>query len=156
MIARKPLMTDNLENRENIWLTRLQDDGYRLTRARRAVVKTLAMSQQALSHTHIFDLTREHYPSLGLVSVYRTLEILAKLGLIQRVHHPDGCQTYIAAFKGHQHLLICQQCGQITFFDGDNLNALVTRVENQSGFQITEHWLQLFGLCKTCQQGADL
>jgi len=149
-------MIDNLQNRENIWLTRLQNDGYRLTQARRAVVKTLAKSHQALSPTHIFDLAREHYPSLGLVSVYRTLEILDTLDLIQRVHHPDGCQTYIAAFMGHQHLLICQQCGQIAFFEGDNLNPLVLRVENQSGFQVTEHWLQLFGLCDPCQQTVDL
>ncbi|MEN8171466.1 MAG: Fur family transcriptional regulator [Chloroflexota bacterium] len=144
-------MTEELENRENNWLSCLDDGGYRLTRPRRAVVKTLAESEQALSPTQIFDLGREKYPSLGLVSVYRTLEILDDLGLIQRVHHPEGCQTYIAAFEGHQHLLICKQCGKTAFFDGDNLNALITRVENQSGFQITEHWLQLFGLCESCK-----
>ena len=144
-------MTDNLFIREKKWLKRLQIDGYRLTQARRAVVSTLAKSERALSPTQIFDLARKYYPSLGLVSVYRTLETLDTLGLIQRVHQPDGCQTYIASSIGHQHLLICQQCGQTIFFDGDNLNPLVARVEKQSGFQITEHWLQLFGLCESCQ-----
>ena len=144
-------MSFNIINREKSWLKCLQIDGYRLTRPRRAVVSTLAISQRALSPTQIFDLARRHYPSLGLVSVYRTLETLDALSLIQRVHQPNGCQTYIASSIGHQHLLICQQCGQTTFFDGDNLNPLVTRVEKQSGFHITEHWLQLFGLCESCQ-----
>jgi hypothetical protein len=78
-------MTEKLFNREKKWLTCLQNDGYRLTRPRRAVVSTLAKSQRALSPTQIYNLAREQYASLGLVSVYRTLETLDALGLIQRV-----------------------------------------------------------------------
>jgi len=145
-------MTEKLLNREKTWLTCLKNDGYRLTQPRRAVVSTLAKSQRALSPTQIYNIARVQYASLGLVSVYRTLETLDALGLIQRVHQPNGCQAYMAASIGHQHLVICQACGQTAFFDGDNLNPLVTRVETQSGFKITEHWLQLFGLCEPCRQ----
>ena len=58
---------------EQDWLDCLKASGYRLTSSRRAVVKILAKSQRALNATEIFDLAREQYPSLGLVSVYRTL-----------------------------------------------------------------------------------
>ena len=138
------------ERKEN-WLECLQAQGYRLTQPRRAVVDVLAQSQRALNATEIFDLSREHYPSLGLVSVYRTLETLEKLNLIQRVHHPDGCQAYTAAFTGHQHLLICQDCGHTEFFDGDDIASLVEKVESESGYRVQDHWLQLFGLCSRCQ-----
>lgn len=140
------------ERKEN-WLDCLKASGYRLTSPRRAVVDTLANSQRALNATEIYDLAREQYPSLGLVSVYRTLEKLEELNLIQRVHHPDGCQAFIAGFTGHQHLLICQKCGQSAFFEGDDLELLFERVAQESGYQIKEHWLQLFGLCSVCQAG---
>jgi Fe2+ or Zn2+ uptake regulation protein len=141
--------------RKEEWLECLQASGYRLTRPRRAVVETLANSQRALNATEIYDLAREQYPSLGLVSVYRTLEKLEELELIQRVHHPDGCQAFIAGFTGHQHLLICKKCGHTEFFEGDDLEPLFRRVAQESGYQIQEHWLQLFGFCFQCQNGGE-
>jgi Fe2+ or Zn2+ uptake regulation protein len=137
--------------RKEEWLDCLKASGYRLTSPRRAVVETLADSHRALSATEIFDLARVQYQSLGLVSVYRTLEKLEELELIQRVHHPDGCQAFIAGFTGHQHLLICQNCGNTAYFEGDDLDLLFDRVAQDSGYQIKEHWLQLFGFCRECQ-----
>lgn len=134
------------------WLDCLKSSGYRLTSPRRAVVEVLANSQRALTAAEIFELAREQYPSLGLVSVYRTLEKLEELELIQRVHHPDSCQAFIAGFLGHQHLLICQSCGRTQFFEGDDLEPLFNRVAQESGYQISEHWLQLFGLCDECRK----
>ena len=139
------------ERRED-WLDCLKASGYRLTGPRRAVVEILANSSRALNAAQIYDLARQQYPSLGLVSVYRTLEKLEELELIQRVHHPDGCQAFIAGFTGHQHLLICQACGRTQFFEGDDMQPLFDRVAVQSGYQISDHWLQLFGLCANCQE----
>lgn len=134
-----------------IWLQQLHDNGYRLTAARQAVVETVAEAHQALTPLQVYDAARRRYPALGLVTVYRTLEKLEELHLIQRVHQPQGCQAFIAAGEGHQHLLICQQCGQAIFFEGDDLNSLVETLSRQTGFQIQEHWLQFFGICQTCQ-----
>lgn len=135
----------------NTWLTRLQENGYRLTEARRAVIETVQASTRALSPVEVFDMARKKYRALGLVSVYRTLEKLEELHLIQRVHQPQGCQAFISAFHGHEHLLLCRNCGKVTFFEGDNLDAFIQSVAQKTGYQIQEHWLQLFGLCQTCQ-----
>ncbi|MBN2147572.1 MAG: transcriptional repressor [Anaerolineales bacterium] len=132
------------------WLAHLTENGSRLTGPRYIITEILAISDRALSPQEIHSAARQRYPSLGLVSVYRTLEILEDLHLIQRVHQPDKCQAYIAACHGHQHLLVCSQCGRVTFFDGDNIDNLVQRVEHESGFQIHDHWLQFFGLCSDC------
>ena len=140
------------DKRSSFWLERLKSCGYRLTAPRRAVIEILSGSNRALNATQIYDNARTLYPSLGLVSVYRTLEKLESLNLIQRVHQPDGCHAYIAAFTGHQHLLLCQDCGATVFFQGDNLDMLVFRVERESGFRIRDHWLQFFGLCAACQE----
>ena len=133
------------------WLTTLHDNGYRLTEARRAVVATVARSTRALTPVQVYDAARKHYRALGLVSVYRTLEKLEELHLVQRVHQPEGCQAFISAAHGHQHMLLCQRCGRVTFFEGDDLNKLIASLSTRTGYQIREHWLQLFGLCADCQ-----
>jgi Fe2+ or Zn2+ uptake regulation protein len=117
------------------------------------VVETIALSQHVLTPFDVFEKARRRYPRLGLVTVYRTLEKLEDLELVQRVHRPSGCQAFIAAFSGHQHLLICQSCGRVEFFSGDSerMDALISAVGEESGYQICGHWLQLFGLCAGCR-----
>ncbi len=137
------------ENRvsSEAWLRSLQADGSRITAPRRAVVETLIESEYVLNPLEIYAQAKEKYPRLGLVTVYRTLEKLENLGLVERVHQPEGCQAYIAAQRGHHHLVICEQCGRAAYFSGDRLSGLVLDVEGESGYQIRDHWLQLFGTC---------
>ena len=136
---------------EHPWMNQLNEQGYRITGARRAVVETMAESVHALTPIEVYDMARESYPALGLVTVYRTLEALEEQGLIQRVHQPHGCQAFITAPDGHKHLLLCRQCGQATSFEGDDLNKLIKSITRKTGYQVTEHWLQLFGLCPNCK-----
>lgn len=139
---------------EHPWLVQLNKQGYRLTDARRAVVEIMAHSTHAMTPVEIFDEARASHPALGLVTVYRTLEALEEQELIQRVHQPEGCQAFITAPAGHQHLLLCRQCGEAALFEGDDLETLIQSIARKTGFQITEHWLQLFGLCPNCKKGA--
>jgi len=134
------------------WFDTLQANGYRLTEARRAVVKSIASAPAALNPLQVYDQTRPLCPGLGLVTVYRTLEKLEELSLIQRVHQPGGCNAYLPSPQGHQHLLLCRSCGKAEYFEGDNLEELVNTVAAQRGYSIQEHWLQLFGLCADCQR----
>lgn len=133
------------------WLKALSENGYRLTGSRKAVVEIVEASQRAMTPLEVFDSARTSHPELGLVTVYRTLEKLEELHLIQRVHQPSGCQAFITAGQGHQHLLLCSGCGNVTFFEGDDLEKLTAMITVSTGYKIKEHWLQLFGLCKNCQ-----
>lgn len=133
------------------WLDKLQQNGYRLTDSRRTVVEIIAGSARALSPLEVFDLARAQHAGLGLVTVYRTVEKLEELGLIQRVHQPQGCQAFIAAFTGHQHLILCSRCGRVEFFDGENLESFFEDIGCHTGYQVQDHWLQLFGLCEQCR-----
>jgi Fe2+ or Zn2+ uptake regulation protein len=133
------------------WLDRLQESGYRLTAPRRALVDILVHGQRALNPIELYDLGRDEYPHLGLVTVYRTLEKLEELGLIQRVHQPGGCNMYLRATTGHEHLLLCTNCGLVETFKGDDISGLIAKTTRESGFEIYDHWLQLFGLCASCK-----
>lgn len=145
------MSTPSNQHRSDEWLRELKTSGYRLTAPRRAVVEVLSDSDQALNAAEIYDRAHTACPSLGLVSVYRTLEKLEELDLVQRVHQPDGCHAYIAGFSGHQHLLLCRACGRVQFFRGDDLDGLIRRVERETGYRVGDHWLQLFGLCRDCR-----
>ena len=134
------------------WIERLQQEGYRQTAPRRAVVEVMAATHQVLSPAEVFDLAQEEYSRIGLVTVYRTIDKLEELGLIQRVHRSSGCQAFIAAAPGHQHLLVCRYCGHVEYFSGDRLDSLIHAVEGESGYQVEEHWLQLFGTCARCRK----
>jgi Fur family transcriptional regulator, ferric uptake regulator len=140
-----------IENQSSEWIAALQRRGYRMTASLQAVVEVVATSQRVLSPIQAFDLARKKNAKIGLVTVYRTLEKLEELGLIQRVHQPSGCQGFIAANAGHQHILICENCGLVEFFSGDRLEPLMGDVAGETGYTITGHWLQLFGLCTQCQ-----
>lgn len=141
-----------IEERTRHWTQTLQLSGYRLTAARLAVVNVIANSQRALNPMDAYLLAREEYPGLGLVTVYRTLEKLEELGLVVRVHAPDGCGAYLSAAAGHEHLIICTRCHRAEYFAGDDLHPLMDRVVAEHGYQIQDHWLQLFGLCPECRQ----
>lgn len=147
-------MSDSQEFASNqAWLDCLQENGYRLTAPRQAVVDVIASSPRLLTPLEVYELARERYAKLGLVTVYRTVEKLEELGLIQRVHQPSGCQAFVATAPGHQHLLICQNCGRVEYFSGDRekMDDLIAEVGHDSGFQIKDHWLQLFGVCFECR-----
>lgn len=123
-----------------------------MTDARKTVVETVAATTHALTPLEVYDRARASAPGLGLVTVYRTLDKLEELGLIQRVHQMHGCQAFIASGDGHEHLLLCTNCGSAVRFSGDQLDRLIGSISQKSGYIIKEHWLQLFGLCEKCQE----
>jgi len=84
-----------------------------LTLPRKAVVETMEGNMHALTPVEVFDAARKQCPGLGLVSVYRTLEKLEQLGLVQRVHQTKGCQAFVRTGDGHQHLLCLSKMWQV-------------------------------------------
>jgi len=145
-------MTDaSISNTYDQWIDSLSESGYRVTAPRRAIIEIMAGSPCALGPLEIYDQGRKEYSGLGLVTVYRTLEKLEELGLIERVHHPQGCHMYLRAADGHEHLVLCTACGRAEYFSGDDISKLMNAVAEKTGFEIREHWLQLFGLCSDCK-----
>ena len=94
----------------------IRDAGYRLTRAREAVLEVLAQAEGSLDAAAIHRRGRRIHAALGRVSVYRTLDLLEQLSLIRQLHGEDGCHTYARADRPQGHYLVCQRCGQVTEF----------------------------------------
>jgi len=137
--------------------------GHSNTRARRAVLAALCEANGQATPAQLLALGRVHQPNLGLITVYRTLEILSALGLVRKLHLDEGCSTYalspagvlhtdgdIAPSDAHSHHVICQRCRRATEFAGCDIEVVVAAVEAQTGYRVQEHWLELFGLCPEC------
>lgn len=134
------------------WEELLAQAGHRITEPRRQVMRLLLESAAPLSPQALFAAGRAQQLHLGMVTVYRTLELFESLGLVHRVHLKDGCHGYLPISPGHRHFLVCEQCGGAVEFPGsENLHELVETVEAQTGYRVAEHLLQLIGLCPACQ-----
>ena len=133
------------------WKSSLHQNGYRVTKPRLQVMEIIAASQTPLTPQDIYhqSLVLESPP--GIASVYRTLEMLDTLGLIQQIHQPGGCHGIWPAVDGHKHLLLCRNCNQMQVIEGnEEIAEYISMIEKETGYEVDEHWLQLFGTCSSC------
>ncbi len=131
----------------------LKQRGYKLTPQRRAVLNIIAASQDHLTPVDIHERTRREYPGIGLVTVYRTLAILAELGLICEVHAGGSCRSYLMRRPlEHHHHLICSECGKVIDFADCDLDKLEQRLSRATGFKVEAHLLEFLGRCSDCQE----
>ncbi len=103
-----------------------------------------------MSPLQIFDAARERCPELGLTTVYRTLDVLSEVGALRRVHGPDHCEAFVPAGAAHGHTVVCDTCGLVSEFTDCDVRRIVAAASRQTGYVITDHFLQLGGLCAGC------
>ncbi|MBN1680251.1 MAG: transcriptional repressor [Anaerolineae bacterium] len=130
----------------------LRDEGHKLTQPRRAILHALLDSSKPLSPAEIQERGQTYYADLGLVTVYRTLELMADIGIARAVHLADHCHGYALATPGHTHHVVCKHCHGVTEIVGCELGAFLASVADRTGYTITGHWLEISGICPTCQQ----
>lgn len=134
----------------------LRQHGYKLTPQRRVVLETIVSSQDHLTPAAIYEKVHQDQPNIGLVTIYRTLEILDKLGLICEVHAGGSCRSYLVRRPSeHHHHLICSDCGVVVDFTDCDLGELGQRLSRQTGFEIRSHLLEFLGRCQNCQKIAS-
>jgi Fur family ferric uptake transcriptional regulator len=132
-----------------VW--QLSQAGYRVTRPRRAVIRALLQDGSYASPAEVHARARAHCASVGLVTVYRTLDLLASMGFVRRIHTADGCHGYAVAENGHRHHLVCRRCGATVEFEGCDLSQFLARVGRDTGYAVEGHLLELVGLCAACR-----
>jgi Fur family ferric uptake transcriptional regulator len=133
------------------WKSSLRQGGYRVTQPRLQVMEIIASSNTPLTPQEIYRLSLELDSPPGIASVYRTLETLEDLGLIQQIHQPGGCHGICPSLDGHKHLLLCTRCNQMRVIEGnEEIAEYISMIEKETGYKVDEHWLQFFGLCESC------
>ncbi len=136
-------------------LDRLHDLGFRVTGPRRRVVAAVLACRDPFTAEDLYDQLRADGQPVGRATVFRTLDLLVSLRVLDRVHRPDGCHSYVASGPGHRHHLICSACGAVVEFHGCNVGELFADLADRTRFRIDGHWLEVFGVCERCQRAAD-
>lgn len=141
--------------RTETWLNALRDNDYRVTEVQVFLVALFVEIPSPFSAEQAWEVARMSRPETGRATVYRTLEKLESLGLIQRVHGFRGCHHFIPAVVGASMLFICNNCGQVDYLDRDAVDRAVAATQHRSGHKITDSRIELFGVCATCLQPAS-
>jgi len=131
---------------------KLAEAGYRRGGARTAVVEALAQHSCAVNALELEDELRERHARVGRASVYRALELLEELGLVQRFEAARGIASYerIDPSGHHHHHAICRRCGRMEPFENRDLEQAIGQVSAEVPFEIAEHDVVLRGLCERC------
>jgi Fur family ferric uptake transcriptional regulator len=133
-------------------LDTLHAAGHRRGGARTAVVEALAGHDCAVTALDLDDELRRRRPAVARASVYRALEQLEQLGLVQRVEVCRGTAGYerIDPTGHHHHHAICRECGRMVPFEDATLERAIGEVSGRMSFDVTEHDVVLRGLCDRC------
>ena len=135
----------------------LRQRGYKLTPQRQAVLSVIAHSHGHLTPAAIYEKVSKKCPGIGLVTIYRTLELLARLGLICEVHAGDNYRSYLLRRPSeHHHHLICSSCGEVVDFIDCDLSQVEERVSRKTGFEIDSHLIEFIGRCQACQRAVSV
>ena len=133
---------------------KLKEAGYKLTPQRIAILDAIEMNKgKHLNTEEIYDLVRQRNPEMGLATVYRTLQLLEELEVVSSLNLEDGCVRYEMYDNGHHnhHHLICSNCGSVIEVEGDLLDSLEMKIEEEYDFKRLDHKLKFYGICSKCK-----
>jgi Fur family ferric uptake transcriptional regulator len=129
----------------------LRRRGLKMTPQRLAILDAVTSSREHLTPAEIHGRVSRAHPGIGLVTVYRTLEILMGLGLICEMHVGGNRRSYLMRRPSeHHHHLICSDCGTVIDFTECHLDELEERLSRETDFTISGHVLEIIGQCPNC------
>jgi Fur family ferric uptake transcriptional regulator len=133
----------------------LRARGERMTQPRRAVVATLACTREHLSAEEILVDSSKAYPGVNRSTIYRALETLADLGVVQHIHSGRAATLYhLTSDAGPHAHATCDSCGRVIDLSGDVLASAAQRLRQDEGFVLDPGHVALSGLCRDCAGGA--
>ncbi|MFL6008012.1 MAG: Fur family transcriptional regulator [Rubrobacteraceae bacterium] len=120
---------------------KLRSRGFKVTPQRLTVLRALAAEQ----HQSLEEI-RARCSEVGLVTIYRTLDLFSEIGALRRLDLGDGPRYELA--EDHHHHLICESCGDVSEFDECPLDL---RLLKETGFEVNSHSVEIYGRCTNCR-----
>lgn len=122
----------------------------RITKQRQLVLDHMIATREFLTAQQVHAELRSNGESIGLATVYRALQGLAKAQLVDSIRTAEGETAYRRCSDMHHHHLICRECGRTVEIVGDELESWAQRVAAEHGFTEPEHFAEIYGLCSRC------
>ena len=122
----------------------------RPTRQRTAVIEAMASFEDFRSAQEIHDLLGRRGETVGLATVYRTLQRLAEAGEVDLLRTDAGELAYRRCSDAHHHHLVCRSCGATLEVEGPTVERWADKIAEENGFHDVAHTLEIFGTCSAC------
>ncbi len=131
--------------------TMLRRKGYRLTGPRLAILDYMIREKGHPDVQDIFEGIRSECPGIGVATIYRTVDLLVKAGLMRALVFKGNQVRYeLNRPDDHHHHLVCKACGEIEEFASCNFKAISKEIADITCFRIEEHTLEVYGHCSNC------
>lgn len=131
---------------------RLREMGYRLTPQRAMTLAVIEGSRDHISAEEIYAQVAARYPRVNISTIYRTLELLKRLGLIYEIDLGEGRIRYHPAERGHHHHLVCRKCGAVIDVGESVLFPLQAVLLQAFGFSAELRHMAIPGICEKCRE----
>lgn len=131
----------------------LRSKGYRATPQRIAICRIALNSRAHPSAQQMYDAVKKTHPTVSLATVYKTLEVLRNLDLVQEINFPKGQARFECYMKPHINL-VCLKCGAITDLDDKTVEDITRRVAAATKFKPTGQRMDVYGICEKCSARA--
>lgn len=133
----------------------LERAGYQATPNRRLVAQLVAATGGHFTAADVLERGRQERVSIGRATIFRTLDLLTSLHVVERLDLPSGAHAYVACDPDeHHHHLVCSGCGRSEDVADGALAVLVDEIGRRNGYKIEAHRLELFGTCPACTAAA--
>jgi Fur family ferric uptake transcriptional regulator len=129
----------------------LDDAGYRLTGRRRQVADLIAAREGHFTAAELLADARVRRLGIGRATVFRALDLLTELKLLERLDLPEGDHAYVTCDPSHHHHLVCSSCGRAREVEDHGLAEAIAEIERHTGYAIDTHRLELYGRCPRCR-----
>ena len=129
----------------------LERAGYQATPNRRLVARLVASTGGHFTAAELLERGRQERVNIGRATIFRALDLLASLRVVERLDLPTGAHAYVLCDPDeHHHHLVCSTCGHSVDVADGELARLVDEIGRRAGYRIDAHRLELFGMCSAC------
>ncbi|MDU2063224.1 MAG: Fur family transcriptional regulator [Sporomusaceae bacterium] len=128
----------------------LRDKGFKVTPQRLAIYNVLANTKAHPSAEMIFAELQPLYPTMSLATVYKTIEILKEIGLVQVLNAGEDSFRYDARVESHSHIR-CMQCGRVDDLEDIDASKFIDEVSASTPYKVTGQQFYFYGVCPSCR-----
>ncbi len=132
----------------------LRKNSLKFTKQRETILKTLYNFPGHFLPEEFYNLIKKNEPNsnIGIATIYRTLNLLEESEIVTALSFGKNGKKYELANKPHHDHIICKNCGLILEFEDKSIEKRQKEIAKQNGFELTNHIMQLYGICPKCKR----
>jgi Fe2+ or Zn2+ uptake regulation protein len=130
----------------------IQEKKLKLSHPRLLIYQELSNAETPLSPQELFQSLIRRKKRIGLTSIYRSLDLFASLGIVFKIIDGSTAKYKLCELADHHHHIICKMCGSVVELDFCDISDWSVKVMESTGYRVTDHQFNFYGLCKACQE----